>query len=67
MTAGNGGPPQGREPDQLAAVLAVAVFLLRIEREERLGLSRRNAVLAAAAGAGVSPAAVLRGAKEVMQ
>lgn len=46
-------------------MLAAALLLLRvIELEDRSSLSRRNAVLSAAAGQGLDPAAILRCARE---
>ena len=65
MSAQNGGPPPGREPDPNTAIL-VATLLLRVAKQkERGGLSRRTAVLAAATELGVDPALILRSAEEV--
>ena len=48
-----------------ASVEAVAAFLLRVEAQERAGLARRSAVLAAGVEFGIDPAAILRRAVKV--
>lgn len=66
MPAQNGGPPSDRDPSQ-AAVLAAALLLMHaIEQEERGGLSRRVALLAAVAEMDLDPALILRRAKGAM-
>lgn len=52
------GPLDYRSTQQ--SVEVVAAFLLRLEEHERVGLSRRCAVLAAGSELGVDPAAVVR-------
>jgi hypothetical protein len=41
----------------------VATFLLRVERHERTGLTRRCAILAASSDLGIDPAVVIRAAR----
>jgi hypothetical protein len=60
------GVARGLNPvaDRAATVEFVGGFLLEVVRQERDGLSPSAAILAAAATAGVDPAAVLRATEE---
>jgi hypothetical protein len=55
-------PPVGNQPPMLATL---AALLLCIEAQERAGLPRRLAVLAAVSEYGVNPALVLGQVREV--
>lgn len=50
-----------------AAHQEVAAFLLRVEKHERTGLTRRCAVLAAGSDVGLDPAVVIRRARKDAQ